>query len=78
MNAMTRRSVRFLALPIVSAGIIGGAALGLAGAANAATTAPQGPGYSYSPEVHATQAPAVTPGYHGHHGPAHAQMLLNR
>ena len=30
------RFARFVALPIVSAGVIGGAALGLAGAANAA------------------------------------------
>ena len=35
--------VRYVALPVVSAGVIGGAALGLAGMANAATP-------SYSPE----------------------------
>lgn len=70
---------RIIALPVFSAGIIAAAALGLAGTATAATTTtPQGPGYSYSPDVHATQAPAVTPGYHGHHGPAHAEALLNR
>ncbi|MGZ5390317.1 MAG: hypothetical protein ACXWD3_00275 [Mycobacterium sp.] len=34
---------RYLALPVVSAGILGGAALGLAGMANAGT-------YSYQPE----------------------------
>ena len=34
---------RYFALPIVSAGIIGGAALGLAGAASAATTDVQQP-----------------------------------
>lgn len=34
---------RYIALPIASAGILGGAALGLAGAANAGT-------YSYQPE----------------------------
>ena len=32
--------VRYVALPVVSAGIIGGAALGLAGMANAATPSP--------------------------------------
>jgi hypothetical protein len=34
---ITRTFGRYIALPIVSAGIIGGAALGLAGMANAAT-----------------------------------------
>jgi len=34
---ITRTVGRYIALPIVSAGIIGGAALGLAGMANAAT-----------------------------------------
>ncbi len=38
----TRRFARCIALPIVSAGILGGAALGLAGMANAGT-------YSYQP-----------------------------
>ncbi len=38
MNTNASRFARYIALPIVSAGIIGGAALGLAGAANAATT----------------------------------------
>ena len=33
----SRRFVRYFALPVVSAGIIGGAALGMAGMANAAT-----------------------------------------
>ena len=63
---------RYIALPIVSAGIIGGAALGLAGMANAATpTGPVGPGYSYSPSVKAHPAPEATPGWHNHHGVWH-------
>ncbi len=37
MNTTIERFARYIALPAVSAGIIGGAALGLAGAANAAT-----------------------------------------
>jgi hypothetical protein len=37
MSITSRRFARYIALPAVSAGIIGGAALGLAGAANAAT-----------------------------------------
>ena len=39
----TRIFARYIALPVVSAGILGGAALGLAGMANAGT-------YSYQPE----------------------------
>jgi hypothetical protein len=39
----TRRLARYVALPAVSAGILAGAALGLAGMANAGT-------YSYTPE----------------------------
>jgi hypothetical protein len=75
-NNNTRRIARFIALPIVSAGIIGAGALGMAGMASAATsTAPHGPGYSYSPTVKASPAPqhhlhgvarveAMVPGYH--------------
>jgi hypothetical protein len=59
-----------IALPIISAGIIGGAALGLAGTASASTTstAPSGPGHSFSPQVHAHPAPNAQPGWHNHHG----------
>lgn len=39
----TTRFARYFALPVASAGILGGAALGLAGIANAGT-------YSYQPE----------------------------
>lgn len=42
-TTIARRIGRYVALPVVSAGIIGGAALGLAGMANAATP-------SYNPE----------------------------
>ena len=52
---------RLIALPIVSAGIIGGAALGLAGMANAQSQAPTGPGYSYAPAVKAHPPPASSP-----------------
>ena len=38
MTTITTTIARFVALPIVSAGIIGGAALGLAGTAGASTT----------------------------------------
>jgi hypothetical protein len=76
---MTNNTIaRFIALPIVSAGILGGAALGLAGMANAATpTAPTGPGYSYSPSVKAHPAPTAKPGWHNHHGAWHIKALNN-
>jgi hypothetical protein len=65
----TRSLIRFLALPILSAGIIGGAALGLAGAANAATpTEPTGPGHSHAPSVKAPPAPTASPGAQNHRG----------
>ncbi len=68
MNTI-RTLTRFLALPILSAGIIAGAALGLAGAANAATpTEPTGPGYSYAPNVKAHPAPTASPGAQNHRG----------
>jgi hypothetical protein len=75
-NTITARAARYIALPIMSAGVIGAAALGMAGMANASTsTAPSGPGYQYSPVVTAHPAPvhhlhgvarteAKVPGYH--------------
>ena len=55
---ITRTFARYVALPIVSAGIIGGAALGMAGMANAATqTQPSGPGHSYAPSRQGTPRP---------------------
>ena len=74
---ITRTFARYIALPIVSAGIIGGAALGMAGMANAATqTQPSGPGYSYAPSVKAHPAPEAQPGWHGHHGVNHIEHLV--
>ena len=66
---MNANIARYIALPIVSAGILGGAALSLAGMASAATTnGPSGPGYSYAPSVKAKPAPTQKPGWHNHHG----------
>jgi hypothetical protein len=71
---ITRTFARYIALPIASAGIIGGAALGMA---NAATqTQPSGPGHSYGPDVKAHPAPQAQPGWQGHHGPAKIQHLV--
>ena len=68
----TRRIARFIALPIMSVGIIGAGALGMAGMANAATsTAPSGPGYSYAPVVKANPTPQ-----HHLHGVARVEALV--
>jgi hypothetical protein len=66
MTKFTRR----LALPIITAGIVG-AALGLAGTATAQTQTPTGPGHSYAPQVEAHPAPSATPGWRAHHGAQH-------
>jgi hypothetical protein len=72
MSAIAHTIARFVAVPA----IIGGAALGLAGLANATTSvAPQGPGYSYSPGTHAHPAPTAKPGWNGNHGPARIAHL---
>jgi hypothetical protein len=74
---MTINIARTFALSVVSAGIIGGAALGMAGMASASTTAqPTGPGYSYSPVVKAHPAPQALPGWHGHHGVNHIEQVV--
>jgi hypothetical protein len=71
--------VRLIALPALAAGVIGGAALGLAGTAGATTTtAPQGPGHAFSPDTRAHIGPTVTAGHLGHNGPDRAAFLLNR
>jgi hypothetical protein len=74
MTTIARNFARYIAVPAM----IGGAALGLAGMANAATSgqAPTGPGYSYSPDTHAKPAPTAKPGWHNNHGPARIAHLL--
>jgi hypothetical protein len=69
MTTIARNFARYIAVPVM----IGGAGLGLAGMANAATTgqAPTGPGYSY-----AKPAPTAQPGWHNNHGPARIAHLL--
>jgi hypothetical protein len=66
---MNNTIARYLALPLLSAGIIG-AALGLAGAASAAESSAQtGSSAVASPQTHAHAAPEAVPGYqwHRHH-----------
>ena len=77
-TTITRSFARYIALPIVSAGILGGAALGLAGMANATTTVTQnGPSASIvtSPDTYAKPAPNAIPGWHHHHGHGHLDMF---
>ena len=57
---------RFVALPIISAGIIGGAAIGMAGTASAATHQAPGPDHS-STAQNVSKAPTAIPGWHGRH-----------
>ena len=72
----TTRFARYFALPIVSAGIIGGAALGLAGMANASTTEDvRPPAVTATPDVKAHPAPEALPGWRWHHGVYHLENL---
>ena len=73
---MTINIARTFALSIVSAGIIGGAALGMAGTAGAATSTPTGPTHSHGPVVKAHPAPQALPGWHGHHGADRIQHFV--
>ena len=75
---MNANIARYIALPIVSAGILGGAALGLAGMANAATTITQdstGSSIVTSPDTHARPALDAMPGWRHHHGAGHAYLF---
>ena len=77
MTTIAPAFARYFALPIVSAGIIGGAALGMAGMANAAPqNQPTGPSHSYAPSVKAHPAPEAMPGWHNHHGVNHIERLV--
>jgi hypothetical protein len=54
---------RYLTMLVVGGSILGGAAVGLAGMANAATvTQPTGPGYMYAPSTKAQPATEMQPG----------------
>lgn len=68
MSTTINRFARYIALPAVAAGIIGGAALGLAGAADAATYSTPSPSIVATPDVHAHPAPDAVPGHIWHHG----------
>jgi hypothetical protein len=71
----TRRVARYFALPVVSAGIIAGAALGLAGTASAGTYSQPQPNIVATPSVKAHPAPSALPGTHHHDRIAHVMRL---
>ena len=74
---MANNIARFIALPIVSAGILGGAALGLAGMANAEVTTTQNGSHTSivaTPDTYAHPAPGALPGWRFHHGHGHAYL----
>ncbi|OMC31852.1 hypothetical protein A5740_14300 [Mycobacterium sp. GA-1841] len=65
-----------LVVPVLSAGVLGAAALGLAG--TAAAQGPEGAGNRYSPDTYATPAPGMKPGWHYHHGPQRQLIIQNQ
>ncbi|MDT5220426.1 MAG: hypothetical protein QOF15_2531 [Mycobacterium sp.] len=65
---------RYLLL-LISAGIVIAAALGLAGAAYAASTDVNQPSIVATPNVKAHPAPNAMPGWRWHHGVHHLQDL---
>lgn len=68
-NTTTARIARFVAMPVVLAGITGGALLGLAGTANASAAPTSHPGIVAMPQTKAQPATDATPGgwWHRHH-----------
>jgi hypothetical protein len=74
MTNITSKIARCLALPILAAGIAGGAALGMASTASAAPViSSNDSGNFFAPTTHATPAPSSTPGAqaHRHHHQHH-------
>jgi len=74
MTIITSKIARCLALPILAAGIAGGAALGIASAASAAPVISSNHNGNFNaPSTHATPAPSITPGAraHRHHHQHH-------
>jgi hypothetical protein len=68
-----------IAFPIISAGILGGTALGLAGMASATVTTTQNDSGSHTaivatPDTFAKPATSAMPGWRFHHGHGHAYL----
>jgi hypothetical protein len=68
-NTNTARIARFVAMPVVLAGIAGGALLGLAGPASASAVPTSHSGIVAMPQTKAQPATDATPGgwWHRHH-----------
>ena len=66
---------RYLAMLAIGGSLLGGAAIGLAGMASAATDTQATSGYDYAPTVKAHPAPTQKPGWHNHHGVWHIEGL---
>ncbi len=67
-----------IAFPIISAGILGGTALGLAGMASAQTTTVEnstGSAIVVTPDTYAKPAPTSKPGWHNHKGMGHSYLF---
>ena len=74
---ITRNFTRFIALPAISAGILGGAALGLAGMANAGTYSYEPtprPGIVATPNTIARPPIVVMPGHRWHN---HQSIIID-
>jgi hypothetical protein len=72
-TTITARIARYIAVPL----FLGGAALGMAGMANAATySQPSNPDFN-APSVKAHPAPNAIPGWSNRHGAVHIQNLIN-
>ena len=72
---------RIFVLPILAAGIFGGAVLGMSGMAHAQSLGgqePSGPGNSFSPRTYAHPAPSVQPGWYHNHGPAYIASITGQ
>ena len=67
---------RYLTLLIGSAGLVGAAGLGLAGAAHATTTDVRPPSIVATPNVKAHPAPDAQSGWRWHHGMHHLADLV--
>jgi hypothetical protein len=76
MNTTTAtRHFALIVLPVASAGLIGAAAIGLAGAAHAVTTDVQSPSIVATPNVKAHPTPDAQSGLRWHHGMHHLADL---
>ena len=70
------RFARYFALPIVTAGIIGAAAVGLASTASATNNDDVRPPHIVAtPGATAHPAPEAMPGWHWHHGKYQVEVL---